>query len=157
MKKNIPIETLDAIVADKMFFKLGTKEIAEKRGFSRAFVDATVATYKHVAAGNWEKIQFMLDGAQMQLKTVEWAAAKCGVTVPESFYAPKEEPKPEPITEQLEGQTKLPEFNEISLQFSKGANNTLHAMIDALEKNANETAQLRQAVFALLHTAAVVE
>lgn len=157
MKKNIPIETLDAIVADKMFFKLNTKETAEKHGLSRAFVDATVATYKRVAAGDWEKIQFMLDGAQMQLKTVEWAAAKCGVKVPESFYAPKEEPKPEPVTEQLEGQTKLPEFNEISLQFSKGANNTLHALIDALEKNANETAQLRQAVFAMLHTAAVVE
>ena len=95
MRKKYTNEQLDAIVADKLLFKLGTKETAEKHGFSRAFVDATVATYRHVASGNWEKIRFMLDGNQMQMKTVEWAAAKCGVSVPEAFYAPMEEAKPE--------------------------------------------------------------
>lgn len=155
MKKNISEQTLDAILADKLLFKVPTKAICEKYGLSHSFVNAATATYRLACEGNWEKIQFMLDGKQMTMNMVEWAAKKANVPVPESFYAPKEEP--EPITEQLEGQTKLPEFNEISLQFSKGANNTLHALIDALEKNANETAQLRQAVFALLHTAAVVE
>ena len=98
MRKNYTTDQLDAIVADKLLFKLGTKEISEKHGFSRAFIDATVATYKNVAAGNWDKIQFMLDGQQMKLKTVEWAAAKCGVEVPASFY-PKAEPPAEPPAE----------------------------------------------------------
>lgn len=43
MRKNYTTEQLDAIVADKLLFKLGTKEISEKHGFSRAFIDATVA------------------------------------------------------------------------------------------------------------------
>lgn len=156
MKKNIPNETLDAIVADKLFFKAKTEDIANKYNLSRAFVDATVATYKHVSAGNWDKIQFMLDGGQMRLETAEWAAAKCGVEVPESFYQ-KPEPveKTDKLPEQLEGQTKLPDFDSVSIKFSNSANNTLHALINALEKNANESAQLRQAVFALLHSSGV--
>ena len=154
MKKNIPIETLDAIVADKLFFRAKTEDIATKYNLSRAFVDATVATFKNVSAGNWDKIKFMLDGGQMRLETAEWAAAKCGVEVPEMFYQ-KPEPKPEPKTEQLEGQTKLPDFDSVSIKFSNSANNTLHALINALEKNANESAQLRQAVFALLHSSGV--
>lgn len=153
MRKKYTTEQLDAIVADKLLFKLGTKEISEKHGFSRAFVDATVATYKNVAAGNWDKIQFMLDGQQMKLKTVEWAAAKCGVEVPASFY-----PKAEPPAEQ----TKLDEFGKpaeqgTTLKFGTGANNTLHALIDALKKNAEESAQLRKAIFALLNSTAAVD
>lgn len=154
MKKNIPEATLDAIVADKLLFNRGTKEIAEKHGLSRAYVDATVATYRHVAAGNWEKIKFMLDGAQVQIRTVEWAAQKCGVSVPDSFY-PKEEPAGN--ADQLEEQTKIPGFDSVSVKFSASANNTLHALIDALNRNADEAAQLRKAVFALLNSAAVVD
>ena len=153
MKKNIPNETLDAIVADKLFFKAKTEDIANKYNLSRAFVDATVATYKNVSAGNWDKIKFMLDGGQMRLETAEWAAAKCGIEVPEMFYKPVG--KTDQLPEQLEGQTKLPDFDSVSIKFSNSANNTLHALIDALERNANESAQLRQAVFALLHSAGV--
>ena len=153
MKKNIPIETLDAIVADKLFFKAKTEDIANKYNLSRAFVDATVATYKNVSAGNWDKIKFMLDGGQMRLETAEWAAAKCGIEVPEMFYKPVG--KTDQLPEQLEGQTKLPDFDSVSIKFSNSANNTLHALIDALERNANESAQLRQAVFALLHSSGV--
>ena len=149
MRKNYTNEQLDAIVADKLLFKLSTKEVSEKRGFSRAFIDATCATYRHVAAGNWDKIRFMLDGNQMQLKTVEWAAAKCGVTIPESFYAPTEEAKPE---EKKPLQAK--KVDGTFINFGTGANNTLHALIDALNKNANEAAQLRKAIFALLNTSA---
>lgn len=130
MRKNYTTEQLDAIVADKLLFKLGTKEISEKHGFSRAFVDATVATYKNVAAGNWEKIQFMLDGQQMKLKTVEWAAAKCGVEVPASFY-PKAEPPAEPSAETYQVGKK----DGTKVDFGSGANNTLHALIDAINKN----------------------
>lgn len=130
MRKNYTTEQLDAIVADKLLFKLGTKEISEKHGFSRAFVDATVATYKNVAAGNWDKIQFMLDGQQMKLKTVEWAAAKCGVEVPASFY-PKEEPLAEPPAETYHVGKK----DGTKVDFGSGANNTLHALIDAINKN----------------------
>lgn len=160
MKKRIPNETLDAIVADKLFFKLGTDDIAEKHGLSRAFVNATVATFKNVSAGNWEKIQFMLDGGQMRLETAEWAAAKCGTTVPESFYEPKPETKP--VLQPLSGQTQIDEFGkkidgDTTVKFGTSANNTIHALIDALNRNAEESAQLRQAVFALLHSAAVVE
>lgn len=160
MKKIIPNETLDAIVADKLFFKLGTKEIGEKYGLSRAFVDATVATYKNVAGGNWEKIQFMLEGCQMRLETVEWAAQKCGVEVPESFYAPNPETKP--VLQPLDGQTRLDEFGkkidgDMVIRFGTSANNTLHALIDALNRNADEAAQLRKAVFALLNSAAAVD
>lgn len=153
MKKKIPNETLDAIVADKLFFKAKTEDIANKYNLSRAFVDATVATYKNVSAGNWDKIQFMLDGGQMRLETAEWAAAKCGIEVPEMFYKPVG--KTDQLPEQLEGQTKLPDFDSVSIKFSNSANNTLHALINALEKNANESAQLRQAVFALLHSSGV--
>lgn len=130
MKKKYTTEQLDAIVADKLLFKLGTKEISEKHGFSRAFVDATVATYKNVAAGNWDKIQFMLDGQQMKLKTVEWAAAKCGVEVPASFY-PKAEPPAEPPAETYQVGKK----DGTKVDFGSGANNTLHALIDAINKN----------------------
>lgn len=163
MKKNVPVETLDAIVADKLFFKARTEDVAAKYNLSRSFVSAAVMAYKEVKAGNWEHIKFMLDGAQCQIKTVEWAADRCGVKVPDSFYAPKEEPKPEfkpetnPVLQPLAGQTSLPEFNEICLQFSKGANNTIHALIDALNRNADETAQLRKAIFGLLHSAGVAE
>lgn len=130
MRKNYTTEQLDAIVADKLLFKLGTKEISEKHGFSRAFVDATVATYKNVAAGNWDKIQFMLDGQQMKLKTVEWAAAKCGVEVPASFY-PKAEPPAEPPAETYQVGKK----DGTKVDFGSSANNTLHALIDAINKN----------------------
>lgn len=63
MRRNFSEETLEKIVADKMLFHLTSKETAERHGFSRAFVDATVAAYKAVSAGEWEKVKFMLDGA----------------------------------------------------------------------------------------------
>jgi hypothetical protein len=163
LKKNIPDSVLESIVVDKLFFGAKTEDICKKNNLSRAFVNATVAAYKAVEAGDWEKVSFMLDGAQCNIKTVEWAAGRIGVTVPESFYQPKEEPKheapAEPVgkTEQLEGQTKLPDFDSVSIRFSTGANNTLHALIDALNRNADEAAQLRSAVFALLNSAAVVD
>lgn len=156
MKKNIPESVLESIVVDKLFFGAKTEDICKKNKLSRAFVNATVAAYKAVEAGDWEKVSFMLDGAQCNIKTVEWAAGRIGVMVPESFYQPKEEPKPE-TPEQLEGQTKLPDFDSVSIRFSTGANNTLHALIDALNRNADEAAQLRSAVFALLNSAAVVD
>ena len=149
MRKKYTNEQLDAIVADKLLFKLNTKETAEKHGFSRAFVDVTCATYRHVAAGNWDKIRFMLDGNQMQMKTVEWAAAKCGVTIPESFYQ-TEEPKPAPEKEQLKACKK----DGVFVNFGNSANNTLHALIDALNKNTTEAAQLRKAIFGLLNASA---
>lgn len=159
MKKNIAEEILEKIITDKLVFRARTADIAEKYNLSRSFVSATVAAFKDVGDGNWEHVRFMIDGAQVNLKVVEWAAARLDVTVPDSFYQ-KPEPKPaEPVgnSEQLDGQTKMPEFNEMTLQFSKGANNTVHALIDALNRNADETAQLRKAVFALLNTAAAVD
>lgn len=160
MRRNFSEETLEKIVADKMLFNLSSKETAERHGFSRAFVDATVAAYKAVSAGEWEKVKFMLDGAQCNIKTVEWAAKKCGVSVPESFYVPKEESKP--VLQPLDGQTRLDEFGkkidgDTVIKFGSSANNTLHALIDALNRNADEAAQLRSAVFALLNSAAVVD
>lgn len=160
MKRNFSEETLEKIVADKMLFHLTSKETAERHGFSRAFVDATVAAFKAVSAGEWEKVKFMLDGAQCNIKTVEWAAKKCAVSVPDSFYAPKEEPKP--VLQPLDGQTRLDEFGkkidgDTVIKFGTSANNTLHALIDAMNRNADEAAQLRKAVFALLNTAGVVE
>ena len=146
MRKNYTTEQLDAIVADKLLFKLGTKETAEKHGFSRAFVDATVATYKHVAAGNWDKIRFMLDGQQMKMKTVEWAAAKVGVEVPASFYPQG------PVTELTDIKTE-----KMRLSLTDSTNRTFHALIDALNRNAEEASQLRKAIFALLNTSAVVD
>lgn len=157
MRKNISDETLEKIICDKLFFGLKTDEVAAKHNLSKSFVSAAVAAYKDVESGNWEHIKFMLDGAQCNLKVVEWAAAKHGVKVPESFY----EPKPEkPVLQPLDGQTKLDEFGkkvdgDTTVKFGTSANNTIHALIDALERNANETAQLRQAVFALLHFAGV--
>ena len=154
MRKNVSEETLEKIIADKLFFKVKTEDIAAKYNLSRSFVSAAVAVYKDIEAGNWEHIKFMVDGAQCNMKVVEWAAGRIGVTVPESFYQ-KPEPKPDPKPEQLAGQTKLSDFDSVSIKFSNSANNTLHALIDALERNANESAQLRQAVFALLHSAGV--
>ncbi len=150
MRKNVSEETLESIVVEKLFFGAKTEDVAAKFNLSKSFVSAAVAAYKDVESGNWEHIKFMVDGAQCNMKVVEWAAGRIGVTVPESFYQ-KQEPKPE----QLAGQTKLPDFDSVSIKFSNSANNTLHALIDALERNANESAQLRQAVFALLHSAGV--
>ena len=154
MRKNVSEETLESIVVEKLFFGAKTEDVAAKFNLSKSFVSAAVAAYKDVESGNWEHIKFMVDGAQCNMKVVEWAAGRIGVTVPESFYQ-KPEPKPEPKPEQLTGQTKLPDFDSVSIKFSNSANNTLHALIDALERNANESAQLRQAVFALLHSAGV--
>ena len=154
MRKNVSDETLEKIICDKLFFGLKTEEVAKKHDLSKSFVSAAVAAYKDVESGNWEHIKFMVDGAQCNMKVVEWAAGRIGVTVPESFYQ-KPEPKPDPKPEQLAGQTKLPDFDSVSIKFSNSANNTLHALINALEKNANESAQLRQAVFALLHSSGV--
>ena len=134
MRKNYTNEMLDNIVADKLFFKLGTKEISEKTGFSRAFIDATVATYRRVSEGDWEKVAFMLSGAQMQLRVVEWAAAKCGITVPESFY-PKAEPPAEPPAEPKDETYQVGKKDGTKVDFGNGANNTLHALIDAINKN----------------------
>ena len=155
MRKNVSDEALERIITDKLVFDVKTADIAAKYNLSRSFVCATIAAFKDVQAGNWEHVRFMIDGAQVNLKVVEWAAARLGVSVPDSFYQ-KPEPKPE-APEQLDGQTKMPEFSEMTLQFSKGANNTVHALIDALNRNADETAQLRKAVFALLNTAAAVD
>lgn len=155
MKKNVSDEALERIITDKLVFDAKTADIAAKYNLSRSFVCATIAAFKDVQAGNWEHVRFMIDGAQVNLKVVEWAAARLGVSVPDSFYQ-KPEPKPE-APDQLDGQTKMPEFSEMTLQFSKGANNTVHALIDALNRNADETAQLRKAVFALLNTAAAVD
>ena len=236
MKKNVSDETLEKIICDKLFFGLKTEEVAKKHDLSKSFVSAAVAAYKDVEAGNWEHIKFMLDGAQVNVKVVEWAASRIGVEVPASIYEPKEDkskhlcdtcgnwrgdydglgyadeanlhndcpycgncealydgrvkrdlfrksqdatechvysckgycerkrtetqskPKQEPKQEeQLAGQTTFPGFNEIQLQFSKGSNNTLHALIDALNRNADESAQLRKAIFGLLHSAGCVE
>jgi len=153
VRKNVSEETLESIVVEKLFFGAKTEDVAAKFNLSKSFVSAAVAAYKDVESGNWEHIKFMVDGAQCNMKVVEWAAGRIGVTVPESFYQ-KQEPKPE-TTEQLAGQTKLPDFDSVSIKFSNSANNTLHALINALEKNANEAAQLRQAVFALLHSSGV--
>ena len=155
MKKNVSDEALERIITDKLVFDAKTADIAAKYNLSRSFVCATIAAFKDVQAGNWEHIKFMIDGAQVNLKVVEWAAARLGVSVPDSFYQ-KTDPKPE-VPDQLDGQTKMPEFSEMTLQFSKGANNTVHALIDALNRNADETSQLRKAVFALLNTAAAVD
>lgn len=157
MRKNVSEETLESIVVEKLFFGAKTEDVAAKFNLSKSFVSAAVAAYKDVESGNWDHIKFMVDGAQCNMKVVEWAAGRIGVTVPESFYQ-KPEPKPDDQfgkTEQLAGQTKLPDFDSVSIKFSNSANNTLHALIDALERNANESAQLRQAVFALLHSAGV--
>ena len=161
MRKNVSEETLESIVVEKLFFGAKTEDVAAKFNLSKSFVSAAVAAYKDVESGNWEHIKFMVDGAQCNMKVVEWAAGRLGVSVPYSFIAPKPEAKPEKPSEQfgnseqLAGQTKLPDFDSVSIKFSNSANNTLHALIDALERNANESAQLRQAVFALLHSAGV--
>lgn len=159
MRKNVSEETLESIVVEKLFFGAKTEDVAAKFNLSKSFVSAAVAAYKDVESGNWEHIKFMLDGAQCNMKVVEWAAGRLNVSVPYSVIAPKPEAKPEHEqfgnSEQLAGQTKLPDFDSVSIKFSNSANNTLHALIDALERNANESAQLRQAVFALLHSAGV--
>ena len=158
MRKNIPGAVLECIVCDKLFFGMKTDDICKKHELYRAFVNATVAAYKAIESEDWEKVRFMLDGAQCNIKTVEWAAGRIGVSVPESFYEPKPETKP--VLQPLDGQTRLDEFGkkvdgDTTVKFGTSANNTLHALINALERNANESAQLRQAVFALLHSAGV--
>ena len=154
MKKNVSDETLEKIICDKLFFGLKTEEVAKKHDLSKSFVSAAVAAYKDVEAGNWEHIKFMLDGAQVNVKVVEWAASRIGVEVPASIYEPKALP--------LEGQTKLDEFGkkidrDTTVKFGTSANNTLHALIDALNRNADESAQLRKAIFGLLHSAGCAE
>ena len=96
----------------------------------------------------------MLDGAQVNVKVVEWAASRIGVEVPASIYEQKALP--------LDGQTKLDEFGkkidgDTTVKFGTSANNTLHALIDALNRNADESAQLRKAIFGLLHSAGCAE
>ena len=154
MKKNVSDETLEKIICDKLFFGLKTEEVATKHNLSKSFVSAAVAAYKDVEAGNWEHIKFMLDGAQVNVKVVEWAASRIGVEVPASIYEQKALP--------LDGQTKLDEFGkkidgDTTVKFGTSANNTLHALIDALNRNADESAQLRKAIFGLLHSAGCAE
>lgn len=154
MRKNVSDETLEKIICDKLFFGLKTEEVAKKHDLSKSFVSAAVAAYKDVESGDWAHIKFMLDGAQVNVKVVEWAASRIGVEVPASIYEPKALP--------LDGQTKLDEFGkkidgDTTVKFGTSANNTLHALIDALNRNADESAQLRKAIFGLLHSAGCVE
>ena len=154
MKKNVSDETLEKIICDKLFFGMKTEEVATKHDLSKSFVSAAVAAYKDVEAGNWEHIKFMLDGTQVNVKVVEWAASRIGVEVPASIYEQKALP--------LDGQTKLDEFGkkidgDTTVKFGTSANNTLHALIDALNRNADESAQLRKAIFGLLHSAGCAE
>ena len=154
MKKNVSDETLEKIICDKLFFGLKTEEVAKKHDLSKSFVSAAVAAYKDVEAGEWAHIKFMLDGAQVNVKVVEWAAGRIGVEVPSSIYEQKALP--------LDGQTKLDEFGkkidgDTTVKFGTSANNTLHALIDALNRNADESAQLRKAIFGLLHSAGCAE
>ena len=156
MKKNVSDETLEKIICDKLFFGLKTEEVAKKHDLSKSFVSAAVAAYKDVESGNWEHIKFMLNGAQVNVKVVEWAASRIGVEVPASIY----EQKPNSLP--LDGQTKLDEFGkkidgDTTVKFGTSANNTIHALIDALNRNADESAQLRKAIFGLLHSAGCVE
>lgn len=158
MRKNVSDETLEKIICDKLFFGLKTEEVAKKHDLSKSFVSAAVAAYKDVEAGNWEHIKFMLDGAQVNVKVVEWAASRIGVEIPALIH----EPKPEPNALPLDGQTKLDEFRkkidgDTTVKFGTSANNTIHALIDALNRNADESAQLRKAIFGLLHSAGCVE
>lgn len=138
MKKNIPEETLENIVVAKLFFKKSTKEICDQFNLSQAFVNATVAAYRLIGEGNWEKIRFMIDGKQATLETVEWAAMRQGIVVPDRFYVKEEPPKEEPPKEELDGQTMFPEF----IKLDKAATKTIWALIDALEKNAMECGRL---------------
>ena len=154
MRKNVSDETLEKIICDKLFFGLKTEEVAKKHDLSKSFVSAAVAAYKDVEAGDWAHIKFMLGGAQVNVKVVEWAASRIGVEIPASIYEQKALP--------LDGQTKLDEFGkkidgDTTVKFGTSANNTLHALIDALNRNADETAQLRKAIFGLLHSAGCVE
>ena len=154
MKKNVSDETLEKIICDKLFFGLKTEEVAKKHDLSKSFVSAAVAAYKDIEAGDWVHIKFMLDGAQVNVKVVEWAASRIGVEVPASIYEQKALP--------LDGQTKLDEFGkkidgDTTVKFGTSANNTLHALIDALNRNADESAQLRKAIFGLLHSAGCAE
>ena len=156
MKKNVSDETLEKIICDKLFFGLKTEEVAKKHDLSKSFVSAAVAAYKDIEAGDWAHIKFMLDGAQVNVKVVEWAASRIGVEVPASIY----EQKPKALP--LDGQTKLDEFGkkidgDTTVKFGTSANNTIHALIDALNRNADESAQLRKAIFGLLHSAGCVE
>ena len=156
MKKNVSDETLEKIICDKLFFGLKTEEVAKKHDLSKSFVSAAVAAYKDIEAGDWAHIKFMLDGAQVNVKAVEWAASRIGVEVPASIY----EQKPKALP--LDGQTKLDEFGkkidgDTTVKFGTSANNTIHALIDALNRNADESAQLRKAIFGLLHSAGCVE
>lgn len=156
MRKNVSDETLEKIICDKLFFGLKTEEVAKKHDLSKSFVSAAVAAYKDVEAGNWEHIKFMLDGAQVNVKVVEWAASRIGVEIPALIH----EPKPEPNALPLDGQTKLDEFRkaaDTTVKFGTSANNTIHALIDALNRNADESAQLRKAIFGLLHSAGCAE
>lgn len=138
MKRNIPEETLDAILTDKMFFKMKTNEVAEKHGLSRAFVNATCTTFSRVQEGRWDEVKFMLEGGQMTMKTVEWAAKRCGVQIP---VFQKEEPKTEE-EKPLDGQLTFPEF----IKLDKTTCKTIWALIDALEKNAMECGRLADAM-----------
>lgn len=154
MKKNVSEETLEKIICDKLFFGLKTEEVAKKHNLSKSFVSAAVAAYKDVEARDWAHIKFMLDGAQVNVKVVEWAAGRIGVEVPASIYEQKDLP--------LDGQTKIDEFGkkidgDTTVKFGTSANNTLHALIDALNRNADESAQLRKAIFGLLHSAGCAE
>ena len=158
MRKNVSEETLESIVVEKLFFGAKTEDVAAKFNLSKSFVSAAVAAYKDVESGDWAHIKFMLDGAQVNVKVVEWAASRIGVEVPASIYEPKPDPKALP----LDGQTKLDEFGkkidgDTTVKFGTSANNTLHALIDALNRNADESAQLRKAIFGLLHSAGCAE
>lgn len=135
MKKNISEEVLESIVVDKLFFGSDTQTICEKHGLSNTFVSATVSAYKAVEAQDWDRVKFMLNGKQVTLKTIEWAAGRLGITVPDEVYA-KPEPIPSPVEAvepQLDGQIRMEEFQLLKLD--RGANNTLHALIDAINRN----------------------
>ena len=168
-KPCISPEQYDKMIMNHYVLGMNYTENGRDIGFDETTIARNIQTFEALKNNDVEALVTMAGRGMTNNKALSAASAKLGKEIPDAVRQAydaflmnrratesKTEPKPE-VPEQMEGQTTFPEFNEIQLQFSKGSNNTLHALIDALNRNADESAQLRKAIFGLLHSAGCAE
>lgn len=160
-KPCISPEQYDKMIMNHYVLGMNYSENGRDIGFDETTIARNIQTFEALKNNDVEALVTMAGRGMTNNKALSAASEKLGKEIPDEVRAAYDaflmnrrvtENKP---AEPVAGQTTFPEFNEIQLQFSKGSNNTLHALIDALNRNADEAAQLRQAVFALLNSAGV--
>lgn len=101
-------EQYEKIITSRMVFGRTAKQTAEALNVGVASVNRVETAFKAVQAGEWDKVEKMVEDASCPFAMIEWAAKKLDVVLPQAVhdarerrYAPKPkqgiEKPPEPV------------------------------------------------------------